>query len=335
MPEAESVVRAAENLAETLLFPYALETDAADLVPARNLDALAEAGLYGLAGPLEYGGLAADLATVCSVIEALASGCLATTFVWLQHQTPVRTIAASPNQELKDAWLPQLCAGRLRAGIAFGGLRAGPSQVVASPVEGGWLLDGEEPLVSGWGRIDVLLANARTEDDRSVVSVLLPATAGGSLTVQPLRLLAANASGTVRASMRSLFIPAERVVNVEPYRPPPDYDGGGRTTGSPALGVARRRCALIGTSPLDAELAARRSQLDEASDETMAEARAAACELALRAASALVVSQGSASLFPASHAQRLFREAAFVQVFGSRTAIRQALLRRLTRPDEA
>jgi hypothetical protein len=119
------------------------------------------------------------------------------------------------------------------------------------------------------------------------------------------------------------------VVNVEPYRPPPAYDGGGRSTASLPLGVARRCCALLGPSALDDELTARRRQLDDALEETMAEARAAACELALRAAGALVVHAGSSSLLPASHAQRLLREAVFVQVFASRTAIRDALLRRL------
>jgi alkylation response protein AidB-like acyl-CoA dehydrogenase len=329
MSQVNPVIEAAEEIAHRLLFPSAMETDAADLVPLRNLDALAEAGLYGLPGPREYGGLAADLPTVCSVIEALASGCLASTFVWLQHQTPVRTITASTNTAMKDEWLPQLCVGRKRAGISFGGLRAGPSQVTARAVEGGWLLDGEAPLVSGWGRIDVLLVNGRTEDDSQVVSVLVPAAASERLSVQPLRLLAANASCTVRVRLAGLFVPAEHVVSVEPYRAPPPYDGGGRTTASLALGVARRCCTLIGPSRLDQKLAARRRQLDEASDETMAEARAAGCEVALRAAAALLVAHGSASLLPASHAQRLFREAAFVQVFGSRTAIRSALLDRL------
>jgi hypothetical protein len=95
-----------------------------------------------------------------------------------------------------------------------------------------------------------------------------------------------------------------------------------------SLGVAHRCCSLIGPGPLDADLEARRRELDQASEETMAEARAAAAELALRAAGALVIAQGSTSLLPAQHVQRLLREAAFLQVFGSRPAIRGALLRR-------
>ena len=327
MSDADSPIKTAERLAEALLFPAGLETDAAELVPRRNLDALADAGLYGVLGPREYGGLGADLPTFCSVVEALASGCLTTTFVWIQHQTPVRTLTASPNQGLRDKWLPLLCSGAKRAGIAFGGLRAGPSQIVAREVEGGWVLDGAVPLVSGWGRIDVLLVNGRTQDDSGVMSALVPAAASESLAVEPLRLLAVNASGTVRMRLTRHFVAGEMVVSVEPYKPPPEYDGGGRPNGSLALGVARRCCALIGPSGLDAELTNRRRQLDEASEQTMAEARAAAAELALRAAGALVVANGSTSLLPEAQAQRLLREATFLQVFGSRPAIRDSLLK--------
>jgi len=313
-----------------LLFPAALSTDAADLVPRAHLDALAEAGLFGIVGPREHGGLNADPAAFCGVVEALASGCLSTTFVWIQHHTPVRAIASSGNAALQLEWLPRLCRGEIRAGIALGGLRAGPSQIESRRVDGGWLLDGDVPYITGWSHIDVLFVAARTSAlEPQVVTALVPAQASDSLSVEPLQLLATNASATVKAKLRGLFVPDECVIGVEVYRPPPPYDGGGRPNGSLSLGVARRCCGLIGASPLDAELDARRRQLDEAIDQTMAEARAAAAEMALRAAGALVVSQGSTSLLPAQHAQRLLREAAFLQVFGSRPAIRDALLRRL------
>ena len=333
MPDSDSITRRAEDIAERLLFPTALETDVSDHVPQTHLDALADAGLYGLVGPAEYGGLGADLPAFCSVVEALAGGCLSTTFVWIQHHTPVRSITASGNKTLQQEWLPKLCGGQTRAGIALGGLRAGPTQIVASRIDGGWLLSGDVPYITGWGQIDVLFVAARTQtEEPEVVTALVPAEASPALSVERLRLLATNASCTVTAQLQDLFVPDERVVGVEPYHSPPPYDGGGRANGSLALGVVRRCCELIGASPLDAELVARRQQLDEASEQTMAEARAAAAELAWRAAGALAVSHGSRSLLPAQHAQRLLREAAFLQVFGSRPAIREALLGRLTAP---
>ena len=319
-------MQSAREIAETVLFPFALDTDRADAVPRSHLDLLAEAGLYGLAGPPDLGGV--DLQSFCSVVETLAGGCLSTAFVWIQHNTPVRTVAASKNGALREEWLAPLCSGRRRAGIALAALRAGPAEIEAARVEGGWVFDGDVPYVTGWGLIDVVLAAARTPDGR-VVTALLDAEASQSLAVQRLTLMATNASSTVRMRLRRRFVPEERVVSVEPYRPPPAYDGGGRPNGSLALGVAGRCCRLLGPSPLDAELEARRRQLDEAAEETMADARAAAAELAQRAATALVVREGSRSLLPDGHAQRLAREAVFLQVFGSRPAIRAALLRRL------
>ena len=61
----------------------------------------------------------------------------------------------------------------------------------------------------------------------------------------------------------------------------------------------------------------------------MAQARAAASELAVRAAAALAVQVGSQSVTVDQHAQRLAREAMFLLVFGSRPRIKNALLRRL------
>jgi alkylation response protein AidB-like acyl-CoA dehydrogenase len=84
-------------------------------------------------------------------------------------------LTVSSNDALRDEWLPRLCSGEWRAGIALGGLRAGPSQVIARPVKGGWLLDGDVPFVTGWGLIDVLYVAARTPDDARVISALVPA----------------------------------------------------------------------------------------------------------------------------------------------------------------
>jgi alkylation response protein AidB-like acyl-CoA dehydrogenase len=324
----DRVIEVAQELADGLLFPAAMATDAADIVPRSHLDVLADEGLYGLAGPVEYGGLGLDLPTASAVRECLASACLTTTFVWLQHTTPVLELTSSPNATLRDALLPEMCAGRLRAGIALGGLHQGAARLKAQPVEGGWLVSGTAPYVTGWGLLHVVLIAALTDDGR-VVRGLIDAEEAPGVTAHRLKLLAANASCTVRLQLENCFLPAQRVTGVQAYRPPPAYDGGGRPNGSLALGVAGRCLQLLGPSPLDAELDARRRQLDEADEQTMAEARAAAAELAVRAAAALIVGQGSRAIFAGEHAGRLYREAAFLLVFGSRSAIKASLLHRL------
>ena len=61
----------------------------------------------------------------------------------------------------------------------------------------------------------------------------------------------------------------------------------------------------------------------------IADALAAAAELALRAAAALAVRDGGSAVSVDQHAQRLAREAIFLLVFGSRPGIKNALLQRL------
>ena len=328
VPGVEPILERARWLADEVLFPGAMQTDAADLVPQANLDLLAREGFYGMAGPFEAGGLNLDPAVSQAVVEALASGCLTTTFVWLQHRNPVRAVHQSSTPGLAQEWLEPLCRGERRAGIALAANRPGPPLLRGLIRGDRVVLDGEAPWVSGWGRIDVLLVTAR--DGQDVISVLVDATASATLAVEHLRLVGVNSSGTVTLRFRGHEVPVERMVSVEPHSEVVERDATGlRMNGSLALGVASRCCALIGPGVLDRQLADARRLLDEATRESLPSARAGATELAMRSATALIANQGSRSILADQHAQRLAREALFLLVFGSRPAIRDDLLRRL------
>ena len=330
MDGSAAIIEKAGQLAGQLLFPAALDVDASDRVPAGHLDALAAAGFYGLPGPPGHGGMGADLALTCTVIEILAGGCLATTFVWLQHHSAVRAAAAAPAGSTAAAWLEPLCRGERRAGVALAGALPGPPLLAARRTAGGYVLDGTAPWVTGWGMIDTLYAAARDEQD-NVVAVLLPVTESPALTAEPLRMVAVTASSTVQLRFGGLFVPADRVTSVAPHREWLDRDQARlRPNGSLALGVAARCCSMIGPSPLDGDLAASRDALDTAPPPAMPAARAGASEFAMRAAAALVAVQGSRAILAGQHAQRLAREALFLLVFASRPAIKENLSRRLT-----
>ena len=322
-------VALATDLAENVLFPDALRTDRSNLVDRANLDALADAGFYGLFGPVELGGHAADLATACAVIEQLASGCLTTTLVWMQHHGLVGNLMMGPDA-LRDRLLADLCRGTRRSGIVFTGLIPGPSPLVATRHDGGWVLEGTAPWVSGWGRIDTLQVAARTAHDDVVTCVLDDLDRPG-LTAHRHRLAALDASGTVQLAFTDLWIDDADVISVVPHDPAAAGGQRLRLNGSFALGVARRCCALMGPSTLDDELVAVRDRLDAAAadDDSIAEARADAALFANRAATRLIVTTGSRALDLDQHAQRLMREAMFLLVFGSRPAIKAALVERL------
>ncbi len=309
------MIAVAQRVADEVLFPAALATDASDVVPRELLDTLASAGLYGV-------GADSDFATACAIQEALASGCLTTAFLWAQHLGLVHALALGGDTAARAKWLAPLAAGELRAGLGLGGALPKPTLRV-QPRGQDWLLDGVSPFVSGWGRIDVMHVAARGPDDQ-VVWLIVDAIEGPSLQTERLTLAALNATATVRVTFSKLAVTADRLTGQHPA-------GGGtppevlRLHAAFALGVAARCCRLLGSASLDAELDALRTRLDQLGPGT-AEARAAAGRFAVRAAAALMTSEGSRSLLVASHAQRLMREATFTLVYALRPESKAAVL---------
>jgi len=332
-PAVERVLPTVRRLADEMLFPEAMRVDSLDALPAAHLDALAAAGLYGAPVSPQAGGLGLDLGGICAVAEELASGCLATAFVWIQNRGLVTTLATEGvPAALRDQWLGSLCQGKVRGGITTAGLIPGPPLLRAQPADGGWRLAGAAPWVTGWGLVDLLLLVARGPGD-TAVTLIVDAVPQPGLTASRQRLSAVNASATVRLRFDDVTVPGERFVSQVPFDPVaslrPDRL---RVDGSLALGVTGRCCRLLGPGPLDDELTACRQGLDAAlaaDTATMAQARAAASELAIRAAAALAVRDGSQAVAADAQAQRLAREALFLLVFGLRPAIKSALLRQL------
>ena len=321
------VLEVARRLADEVLFEAALDTDRADVAPRSLFDTLAAAGLYGLAGPAEAGGLEMAWPEPLSIIETLAGGCLTTTFVWLQHHGPLRAVAASATPGLSEEWLGPLCRGEKRAGVAFAGLRRpGPPVLTATAAAGGWVLDGYAPWVTGWGRVDVVHYGARTPDG-DVLWCLVDAVETDTTEVERLTLAAINASATVTVRFRGHVVPATRVTAIEPFEEWRSRDEAGlRTNGSLALGVAGRCARLLESSSLSAEVDQCRASLDSAGVAELPPARAAATALAWKAAGRVVAAGGGRSVVVDSHAQRLAREAMFLLVAGQTAAIRQAQL---------
>ena len=338
-----TLVERARDIADNVLFPAALDVDRADRVPAEHLDLLAANGFYGAPADADL-----DFAGLAAIVEALASGDMATTLVWIQHLTPVMALLGETSP-LADVWLPALVAGERRGGIALAGIRPTNNFLRVRRSGGDFVLDGTVPWVTGWGMIDIVYVAARDADD--VVHFLLMDAPGGpagdgdmvpppTVRIETQWLVALQASNTVNVTFDGHLIPAERLVSTTPLDEWKSGDSGGSTlNGFLALGVVRRCAALLrdgsaenDRNSLAASADACRSALLAADAAGTPLARAAASELAWRAAATLTTWQGARSVLRTNQAQRLVREATFTMVFGARPAIRDALLGRLARP---
>jgi alkylation response protein AidB-like acyl-CoA dehydrogenase len=303
----------------------AAEVDRADSLGADHLDELAALGLYGPFAPVADGGLGLSLSELCDVVEILAAACLTTTFVWIQHFRLLAAVLDPTGPPLLASLKPKVIGGETKGGVALRGLQPGPARLSATPTAQGWSLDGDAPWVSGWGLVDELFVVARGPDNTVVNFLVAPKDQPGLVATRH-RLSALNASVTVRLDFHALVVPSGQMIGQSPFDPSLEGPEGLRVNGSLALGVARRCCTLLGPTSLDDELRVCRDGLDAADAETMSLARAGACELAVRASLALAVERGSSSVVSGGIAERSVREAALLLTFGSRPAIRRALL---------
>jgi alkylation response protein AidB-like acyl-CoA dehydrogenase len=321
-------LEAARRIAEELLAPAAGVVEERREIPIGHFDALAEVGLYGAFAPPELGGAGLGPTELWLAIEILAAGCLATTFVLIQHYGLLRNLMApTAPLPIRDAYLGPVATGALRSGIALGGALADGS-VRAEEDGGHWRLSGTSPWVTGWGYLDLLQVAARTHDDR--IGLFLLDAGEGGLTVTSQRLTAVDASHTVRLEFSDLRVPTERLLSLRPFDPPAALGEGLRSNGSLSLGLVRRANTMLGDGILQADLDEARRRLDQADRPEMPRARASASLLAVRAATLTAVTAGSSAVGAGSEADRLYREALFTLLFGSRPAIKEALRRQLT-----
>ena len=353
VPTLDEAAVAARSLADEVLFPAAAEVDQSALVPRSHLIALGQAGLHGLYGPAGVG-LGADQVSARPVMEAVSGGCGATSFVWQQHHGAVRRLAAGEGPA-RERWLGPCCEGEVMAGIGFAYLRRpGPPLVRATPVDGGWRLEGRAPWITGWGLVDILVIMARTGDDR-VVTVVFDRLDRPELRAEgPQRLAVLGATGTVAVNFDGAVASAGDVVRVESVEAWAARDAVGAAFPGPApLGIAERAIRLLANASATAAAEALTEQLEQTRVTTDAAGRrlyaaaasrtdaadaiaAGAAErdrglaLARRATDALVAASGGGAMSLSHPAQRLSREATFYLVQAQSADLRAATLARLT-----
>ena len=344
----------AADLIATVIAPAAEQVDR-DGVQRSALDALAAAGLFGspLAPALQR-----------ELTELLAAADASTWFCWVQHQSPLRTLAlASPSdatpdvENLRDRLLACLQAGRLLSAVAFAHLRrGGPPNPVATRTADGWMLNGTLDWVTSWDIADVVMIMARTDDADAptVISCFLPAGRADVKTPglevgEPLSLLAMAGTHTRPLVLRDVFVPEGSVAAVDELGDWLATDLVKTVDASPAaFGVTRGALRELNELALargdvdirqSVERLARQcreirraaySLADHPSKSNSAqrlELRAASLDLVVRATTAVVIARAGAGVVSGTSAERRVRESMFLQIQAQTADSRRAGLR--------
>lgn len=353
--EEHALLRCVQTVADTVLEPRAEATDRAAEPPSHNIAALAEAGLLAITTPKEWGGHAVGGAFQRAFTEIMTGACGTTWFTMTQHLGACAMIAGSQNPSLRERFLRDMAAGRHLVGVGFGHLRRPDPVLTAREVDGGYVLNGVAPWVTGWPLLAGVVYGARLPDGRHLY-VYAPAEEGETLHASPpLALCAMNASATTEVRLADLFVPAENWVKFSSR----DEMARGDTNGiaaaiSPALGCARgsvrhlRRIAgkrrldslRVAADALEGEINACRDEgfrwADGPKDTpdykpNALRCRAWAIELGVRCAHAAVAASSGGANSLDHPAQRRFREAMFYTLIAQTGDILTATVERLAR----
>jgi len=335
--------------------PRAQDIDRDPRALHQALNDLCARDMMALRRPEQYGGpeISEDDFRIFQQEVARTSGALA--FLQTQHQSAVSMISKSDNEALKAEYLPRMGNGQRLVGIGFSQLRRpGPPAMRAEACDGGYLLNGHVPWITGWSFYEEFLIGATLPDGRAVFAVVPLTTQKGIQISPPMELAAMYTAMTVSADFENWFVPENKVAFIKPD---------GWIQGNDMINIALQGhfaigCAQAGLDVL--QLAAEKrgfsflkdayerllSELEECKDET-ARAQAAvesggedvtewrlsvrawAIDLSVRCAHAAVTASSGAANSLAHPAQRIYREALVYTVSAQTTPVMEATLKRL------
>ncbi|PSP53754.1 acyl-CoA dehydrogenase, partial [Halobacteriales archaeon QH_7_68_42] len=268
----EAIRETVREFAVAEIRPTLRECDREERFPEDVWDGLADLDLTGLTTPESYGGFDADRVTYAVVNEEVAYGSLAVATALSVHCLATSCIAEFGDEDLREAWLPEMVDGRPVGAFALSEPDAGsnPAEMSTTATRDGdeWVLDGTKQWITNGARagVVVVFAKAREADGESatdgggsVTQFLVPADADGLSVGDPEEKLGLRASDTVSLTFDGVRVP-DRYRLTEPGRglaAALSVLNGGR------VGIAAQAVGL-GQAALDEalEYAAEREQFD-------------------------------------------------------------------------
>jgi alkylation response protein AidB-like acyl-CoA dehydrogenase len=116
---ASENVSIASKIAAEVLAVNAAEVDAQARFPDEGLQALADAGLYGLCLSKEVGGKGEGMRAFAGAVEELAGACASTAMVYVMHVAASQAIASSSLLGARETILKEIAAGKHLTTLAF------------------------------------------------------------------------------------------------------------------------------------------------------------------------------------------------------------------------
>ena len=219
LPEEHELIRSTvREFAEGEIAPVAEELDRTKAFPYAIVEALGELGLMGIPFPEEWGGGGGDSLAYALTVEELARVDSSVAITLCAHTSlGTQPIHLYGTQAQKEAWMPDLCAGR-RLG-AFGltepeaGSDAGNTRTRARLEDGEWVVDGAKQFITNAGTdISGLVCITARTGEGEISNLLVPNGTPGYSQGEPYRKMGWHASDTRPLAFDGCRVPEDHLL---------------------------------------------------------------------------------------------------------------------------
>jgi len=157
----------ARQVAEERILPVRAKLDEEETFPWELMKDLAQADLFGICIPEEYGGLGGGCFEYCLAIEELARVCIGVTTTYAASGLGAYPILLFGSEEQKQKYLPEIASGKRLGAFAIteanAGSDAGSILTTAAPDGDHYVLNGTKQWITNGGEAEIYTVIAITD----------------------------------------------------------------------------------------------------------------------------------------------------------------------------
>jgi alkylation response protein AidB-like acyl-CoA dehydrogenase len=212
----------ARKVAQEKVIPVRAELDEKEEFPWDLMKVCADAGLFGVCIPEEYGGFGGGVFENCLAVEEMSKGCLGVAVSYAGSSLGAYPIIVYGSEEQKQKYLPDIASGKRLA--AFGlteanaGSDAGAIQTTASLDGNEYVLNGTKQWITNGGEAEIYSIIAMTDKKkgpRGASAFIVEKDTPGFSFGKKEKKLGIRASATRELVFQDCRIPGENLISRE------------------------------------------------------------------------------------------------------------------------
>jgi len=217
--EQQMIVDVARQITDERIIPHRAELDEKHEFPRKILNEMAQADLFGVLIPEEYGGLGGGCFDIVLILEQLSRGCVGIGTAFAANFLGAYPIMLAGSEEMKQKYLPDIGSGSKFAAFGLTEANAGSdaSGIQTTAVLDGdeWVLNGTKQWITNGGEAQVYTIVAITDRSRGPrgASLFVVEEGDSGFSCGPKeKKMGIRASSTTELIFKDCRIPKDRLI---------------------------------------------------------------------------------------------------------------------------